>query len=462
MFSQLSQRLTTTVDKLRGIGRLTEKNIDETLREVRKALLEADVALEVAKPFIERVKEKALGQKVLASIRPGEALVKIVSDEITTVLGGETADINLKAEPPVVILMAGLQGSGKTTTSAKLANWLMQTQKKKVMLVSTDIYRPAAMDQLQTLAQQINAECYPATPEQKPTQIVKDALQAAKIQFMDIVIIDTAGRLHIDDALMQELQDISQLSNPTETLLVVDSMAGQDAANTAKTFNERVNLTGVVLTKTDGDARGGAALSMRMITGKPIKFIGTGEKIDGFESFHPERVASRILGMGDIVSLVEEAERKINKKSAEKLTKKLKKGQRFDFNDFLEQLQQMNQMGGLKSLMAKMPNLPQIPKGASAMMDESLVKKMEAIVRSMTAKERKFPALINSSRKQRIAKGSGTQVQDVNKLLKQFAQMQKMMKKMKGGKMAKQMKQLQQMQGQLPPDLLGKLPKDLF
>ncbi len=446
MFNSLSDRLGQTVNRLRGIGRLTEKNIEETLREVRKALLEADVALEVVKSFTEQVKSAAIGQDVMKSIRPGEALVKIVNDELVRVLGGDNAALNLSTTPPAIILMAGLQGSGKTTSTAKLARLLKQDHNKKVMLVSADVYRPAAIDQLKTLAEQIDVSFFPSQPDQAPKAIVEAAIKEAKLQFIDVLFVDTAGRLHIDEALMQELKTLHEIAKPAETLLVVDSMAGQDAANTAKSFEQAVDLTGIVLTKTDGDSRGGAALSMRMITGKPIKFIGTGEKIDGLEPFHPERIASRILGMGDIVSLVEEAEKKIDKAAAEKLSKKLKKGQRFDFNDFRDQLQQMSKMGGIKSLLSKMPNMPAMPKGAAGMMDESLVKKMEAIINSMTKKERKFPALINGSRKKRIAGGSGTNIQDINKLLKQFTQMQKMMKKMKGGKMNKQMQKLQQMQ----------------
>ncbi|MDF1654322.1 MAG: signal recognition particle protein [Coxiellaceae bacterium] len=462
MFNSLSERLSNTVNQLRGIGRLTEKNIEDTLREVRKALLEADVALDVVKTFTDQVKEAALGQEVMKSIRPGEALVKIVNDQLTDVLGGDNAELNLSTEPPAIILMAGLQGSGKTTTTAKLANWLKQEKKKKVMLVSADVYRPAAIDQLETLAKQIDVTCFPSNPKQKPKDIVKAAIKEAKLQFIDVLFIDTAGRLHLDQELMEELKQIHKIAQPTETLLVVDSMAGQDAANTAKAFHEAVGITGTVLTKTDGDSRGGAALSMRIITGQPIKFIGTGEKIDGLEPFHPKRIASRILGMGDIVSLVEEAEKKIDRKAAEKLNKKIKKGKSFDFNDFRDQLQQMNNMGGMKSLLGKLPNMPQMPKGAAGLMDESLLKKMEAMINSMTKKERKFPALINGSRKQRITKGSGTTIQDLNKLLKQFTQMQKMMKKMKGGKMAKRMNQLKQMQGQIPPELLDKLPKDFM
>ncbi len=455
MFSSLSDRLSSSIDKLRGIGRLTEDNIKETLGEIRKALLEADVALPVVKDFITQIREKAVGQDVIKNVRPGEALVKLVQDELTHILGENQAPINLNAQAPIVFLMAGLQGSGKTTTVGKLARWLQTSQQKKVMVTSADIYRPAAIQQLETLAKQVDAHYFPSTEKDDPVAIAKNAIDAAKKQFIDVLIIDTAGRLHIDDDLMQELQNISQVSQPTETLLVVDSMAGQDAANIAKTFNERLELTGIVLTKTDGDARGGAALSMRMLTEKPIKFIGVGEKIDALEPFHPDRIASRILGMGDIVSLVEEAQQKVDQKQAAKMAKKLQKGKRFDFNDFLAQLHQMKKMGGMQSLMGKLPGMAKIPKAAEAMLDDTLFIQMEAIINSMTKKERSFPALLNGSRKRRIANGSGTTVQDVNKLVKQFAQMQKMLKRIKGDKM---MKKLKKLQGQLPPDMLDKLP----
>ena len=459
MFNQLTERLSTTLQKLRGVHRFTEENIKEAIGDIRKALIEADVALPVVKTFIENVTSIAIGQTIIKQVRPEEAFVKLVQDELTAVLGGETTDINLRAQKPVVILMAGLQGSGKTTTTAKLAKWLSTTQKKTVMVTSTDVYRPAALDQLETLAKQIDVAHFPSTPKDKPLDIVKRAIDHAKKQFLDVLIIDTAGRLHIDDAMMDEIQQISAASLPTETLLVVDSMAGQDAANIAKTFNEKLALTGVILTKTDGDARGGAALSMRIITGKPIKFVGTGEKIDGLAVFHPERVASRILGMGDIVSLVESVKAKVDKKEADKIAKKLQKGKRFDFNDFLSQLHQMKKMGSMQSLMDKLPGFAKVPKGASAMMDDKVIVQMEAIILSMTQKERRFPALINGSRKQRIAKGSGTSLQDIGKLLKQFAQMQKMLKRFSGNKMEKRMKQLEQFRDQLPPELLAQMPE---
>jgi signal recognition particle subunit SRP54 len=458
MFNSLADRLTGTLKKLRGLGRLTEENIKSTLREIRTALLEADVALSVVKDFIEQIREKALGQDVVGNIRPGDALVKVVQDQLIHVLGDEHMELNLKATPPAIILMAGLQGSGKTTTTAKLAYWLRNTQKKTVMVTSADVYRPAAITQLETLATQVEVDFFPSDPSQKPLDIAKSALNKAKTQSTDVLIIDTAGRLHIDDDMMSEISQISDAISPTETLLVVDSMAGQDAANIAKTFNDALPLTGVVLTKIDGDARGGAALSMRMITGKPIKFVGVGEKVDALEPFHPSRIASRILGMGDIVSLVEQAQHKVDKKQADKIAKKLKKGKRFNFNDFLSQLKQMKKLGGMKSLLGKLPSMGGMSKMASAMMDDKLLVSMEAIIQSMTPKERYFPALINGSRKRRIANGSGTTLQDVNKLLKLFTQMQKTLKRFKADKM---MKKMGQMQGQLPPELLDKLPKDL-
>lgn len=457
MFNNLSSRLTDSLNKLRGTGRLTENNIQDALTDVRRALIEADVALDVVKTFIEDIKTKAVGQAIIKQLRPGEALIKLVEDELTHVLGDAHAELNFQVQPPAIILMAGLQGSGKTTTVAKLARWLHTEKKKKVLVTSADIYRPAAIDQLQTLAAQVDAEFLPSTTKDNPVDIAKAAISQAKKQSIDVVIIDTAGRLHVDDELMAEITAISEAVTPTETLLVVDSMAGQDAANVAKTFNERLALTGVVLTKTDGDARGGAALSMRMITGKPIKFVGVGEKIDALEPFFPDRVASRILGMGDIISLVEEAQRKVDQKETEKITKKLQKGKRFDFNDFLTQLNQMKKMGGIQSLMGKLPGMGKMPSKAQAMMDDKSIVKMEAIIQSMTKKERRFPALLNGSRKRRISQGSGTNIQDVNKLVKQFTQMQKMLKRFKGDKMAKQMKQLR---GQLPPDLLDKLPDE--
>lgn len=437
MFSTLIDHLNITVNKLRGLGRLTEKNIQSTLEDISTALLEADVAQSVVKDFIDQVREKALGQEVIGNVRPGEALVKVVQDELIHILGDEQAEINLNAKPPVVIVMAGLQGSGKTTTVIKLARWLQEIKKKSVMVVSADVYRPAAIKQLETLAGQINAHFFPSKTNQKTTDIAKRALTQANKQFIDILLIDTAGCLHVDKELMEDMQAISNTVNPTELLLAVDSMMGQDAANVAKSFNETLPLTGIILTKADGDARGGAALSMRMITQKPIKFVGVGEKIEALEPFHPDRMASRILGMGDIISLVEEAKRKVDQKHAKKITQKLKKGKPFDFDDFLMQLHQIKKMGGMQSLLARLPGMGQLPKGVSAFMDDKLLVKMQAIIQSMTAKERRFPNLINGLRKQRISGGSGTTLQDVNKLLKQFTQMQKMMKRMKGNKMMK-------------------------
>jgi signal recognition particle subunit SRP54 len=451
MFNQLSDRLSQAIKKLRGLNRLSETNIQETLDQIRKALLEADVALAAVDEFIHDVQQKAVGQTTIGKTQPGETLVKLVQDELTHLLGDAHQEVHLNAPAPIVFLMAGLQGSGKTTSVAKLARWLQTVKKKTVMVTSADVYRPAAIEQLATLAQQVGARYFPSSSQDLPVDIALRALDEAKKQFVDVLIIDTAGRLHIDDTLMAEIARLSEAVNPTETLLVVDSMTGQDAAKVAKTFNEVLTLTGVILTKTDGDARGGAALSMRMITGKPIKFLGVGEKTDALEPFHPQRIAARILGMGDIVSLVEEAQQKIDKTQAEKMAKKLQKGQRFDFNDFLVQLEQMKKMGGAQSLMSKLPTMGQMPTKVSSLLDDQLFVKMEAIIRSMTERERLFPALISNSgsRKQRVAKGSGTNPQDIARFLKQFTQMEKMLKKFQSHKMAKR---LQQMQGQLPPE----------
>lgn len=449
MFTNLAEKLTATVKNLGGRGRLTEENITATMREIRMALLEADVALSVVKQCLEEIKTKALGQEVMQSLKPGDALIKIVQDELINIMGKTAETLNFKVEPPVVILMAGLQGSGKTTTVAKLANFIKTRDKKKVMVASADIYRPAAIKQLEVLAEQIEVEFYPSDATQSPVHIAKNALAAARKQFADVVIIDTAGRLHIDAEMMDEITTIHEAINPTETLFVVDSMTGQDAANTAKAFNDALALTGVVLTKTDGDARGGAALSVRMITGKPIKFIGIGEKIDALEIFHPDRIVSRILGMGDIVSLVEQAEHKVDQDKTQKMAKKIAKGKKFDLEDFKAQLQQLTSMGGISNLLGKLPGMGAIPKAAKGMVDDKQFNKMEAMINSMTPRERRFPALINGSRKRRIAGGSGTQVQDVNKLLKQFAQMQKMMKKFKGGKMKNMMRNMPNMP--MPP-----------
>ena len=442
MFESLSSRLNETIKKIKGQARLTEENIQDTLRDVRMALLEADVALPVVKAFIEQVKPRALGQEVAKSINPGQAFVKIVHECLKEVMGDESCELNLKTQAPAVILMAGLQGSGKTTTTAKLAKKLKEEDKKTVMLASLDVYRPAAVDQLKRLSQEIEVDCFDTNLSAKPTDIAKAAVHQAKKQLADVLIIDTAGRLHVDEEMMTEIKQVHQATSPIETLFVVDSMTGQDAANTAQAFNEALPLTGVVLTKTDGDARGGAALSVKHITGKPIKFMGTGEKIDGLEVFHPERVASRILGMGDILSLVEEVERKVSKEKSEKLAKKLKKGKSFTLEDFKEQLLQMNKMGGMAGLMSKMPGM-NLPDMAKDQVNDTSLNQIVAIINSMTPQERRLPKLINGSRKKRIASGSGTQIQDINKLLKQFTQMQKMMKKFsKPGAMKKMMRGL--------------------
>lgn len=437
MFSNLSERLTRVIKNLSGKGRLTEENIKETLRDIRMALLEADVALPVVKDFIDDIQTKAIGVEVMDSLTPGQALIKLVHTELVKLMGNACDSLNLQIEPPAVILMAGLQGSGKTTTAAKLALWLQNTQKKSVLVTSVDIYRPAAIQQLETLATQINATFFPSETNQNPVTIAQNAIQAAKNKLIDVVIIDTAGRLHIDDEMMVEIKKLHAAINPIETLFVVDSMTGQDAANTAQAFNQALPLTGVILTKTDGDARGGAALSIRQITGKPIKFLGIGEKIDALEPFHPDRVASRILGMGDILTLVEEAERNLDKSKAEKLAKKMKKGKPFDLEDFRDQLRQISNMGGVMGIMSKLPGISSLPQAAKDKINDKSFVEIESIINSMTPKERRFPAIINGSRKRRIAMGSGTDIQAVNRLLKQFTIMQKMMKKFakKGGLM---------------------------
>ncbi len=447
MFENLTDRLTSTINRLRGQGRLSESNIQEALREVRMALLEADVALPVVKIFIEQVRQRAVGQEVLQSLSPGQALVKIVNDELISLMGEACDELNLNAQPPAVVLMAGLQGSGKTTSTAKLARWLRERHRKSVLVVSCDIYRPAAIDQLQTLAGEVDAEFFPSGRDQDPVAIATAAVDYARKHHLDTVIVDTAGRLHIDAEMMNEIRRIHAAVEPVETLFVVDSMTGQDAANTAQVFNEALPLSGVILTKTDGDARGGAALSIRSITGKPIKFLGVGEKTTALEPFHPDRVASRILGMGDVLSLVEEAERKVDKDKAAKLIKKLHKGKRFDLEDFHDQLEQMMGMGGLSSLMDKLPGMGQLPDHVRSQVNDRDMHHMLAIIRSMTLKERHFPGIIKGSRRRRIAAGSGTRVQDVNKLLKQFMQMQKMMKKMSGGGMKGMMRG---MKGRMP------------
>lgn len=440
MFDNLSDRLGLTLKRLRGQGRLTDKNIKEALREVRMALLEADVALPVVREFMAEVQQQALGQEVIKSLTPGQALIKVVRDELVKVMGEANVPLNLNVRPPAVILMAGLQGAGKTTTVAKLARWLREKDKKSVLLVSGDVYRPAAIDQLETLAKEVGSEFFPSQSDQDPVAIAQAAIDHARRHYIDVVIVDTAGRLHIDEAMMDEVRRIHHAIDPAETLFVVDSMTGQDAAQTARAFDEALPLTGIILTKADGDARGGAALSIRKITGKPIKFIGIGEKTDGLERFHPDRIASRILGMGDILTLVEEAEHKIDRDKAERLAKKIKKGKEFDLQDFLEQLQQMRGMGGIAAMLDKLPGGMNLPAGAREQVDEREFVRMEAIINSMTLQERSHPDLIKASRKRRIAAGSGTQVQDVNRLLKQFTQMKKMMKRMSKGGMGRMMR----------------------
>jgi len=449
MFDSLSERLSKTIKNLRGQGRLDETNIKDALRDVRMALLEADVALSVVKGFIDQVRERAVGQEVTQSLTPGQAFIKIVNDELVNVMGKQNEELDLHATPPAVIMMAGLQGAGKTTSVAKLARFLTEKHKKKVLVASVDVYRPAAIKQLETLAEEVGVSFFPSTTEQKPVFIANAAIEQARKQFIDVVIIDTAGRLHIDNEMMGEIKDLHSAINPVETLFVVDSMTGQDAATTAKAFDEALPLTGVILTKTDGDARGGAALSVRQITGKPIKFLGVGEKTTALEAFHPDRVASRILGMGDMLSLIEEVQDKVDHKQAEKLAKKLKKGKGFDLADFRDQLKQMQNMGGMASMMDKLPGMGDIPANVKGQVNDKDMLRLGAIIDSMTPGERLRPEVIKGSRKRRIATGSGTQVQDVNKLLKQFKQMQKMMKKMKGGGMKKLMRGIPGM-GKMP------------
>lgn len=448
MFENLTDRLNASFKRIRGQARLTEENIKDTLREVRMALLEADVALTVVRDFTDAVKVRALGQDVMQSLSPGQAMLKIVNEELVKLMGQANESLDLSVAPPAVILMAGLQGSGKTTTVAKLARLLIEREKKSVMVVSADVYRPAAIDQLQTLAGEVNAVFFPSDVKQKPVDIVNAAMAQARKQFCDVLIVDTAGRLHIDEQMMAEISQLHSTINPAETLFVVDSMTGQDAANTAKAFNEALPLTGVVLTKTDGDARGGAALSIRQITGKPIKFLGVGEKVNALEPFHPDRVASRLLGMGDALSLVEEIERNVDKEKADKLAKKLQKGKGFDLFDYRDQLSQMQQMGGMSAMMDKIPGMSNVPQADKSQVNDKDLSRQVALINSMTNKERVFPALINGSRRKRIASGAGLQVQDVNKLLKQFKQAQKMMKKMSKGGMAKMMRGLKGQMGQ--------------
>jgi signal recognition particle subunit SRP54 len=447
MFESLTQRLSGTIERLRGRGRLTEENIRESLREVRIALLEADVALPVVQALIERIKVRAVGQDVLKSLTPGQALIKVVRDELTAVMGAQASDLNLAVSPPAVILMAGLQGAGKTTTVAKLAKHLKERRKKKVMVVSADVYRPAAIDQLKTLAQQVDVAFFPSDPSQKPEDIVRAAIADARKSYVDVLLVDTAGRTSIDAAMMAEIKALHAAVTPVETLFVVDSMTGQDAATTAKHFSEALPLTGVVLTKTDGDARGGAALSVRYITGRPIKFIGTGEKVDGLDVFHPDRIASRILDMGDVLSLVEQVEQQVDKDKAAKLAEKVVKGKKFDLNDMRDQLEQMQNMGGLSGLMDKLPGIGQVPDHVKQQVTGKEVPRMIAIINSMTKKERRNPTLLNGSRRARIARGAGMQPADVNKLMKQYQQMEKMMSKLSGGGMKGLMRGMKGMMG---------------
>ena len=436
MFDNLTDRLSLTLKKLKGQGRLTEDNIKETLHEVRTALLEADVSLPVVTDFIERVKTGALGLDVQASLSPGQSMIKLVQAELVKVMGEANEALNLRAVPPAIILMAGLQGAGKTTSVAKLGRWLQENQKKKVGVVSTDVYRPAAIKQLQMLANEVSLDFFESDITQQPIDIALNAIDAAKRKFLDVIIIDTAGRLHIDDEMMGEIKALHAAINPIETLFVVDSMTGQDAAITAKAFNDALPLTGVILTKADGDARGGAALSIRHVTGKPIKFIGVGEKTDALEPFYPDRIASRILGMGDMLSLIEEIEQKVDKEKAEKLVKKIQKGQGFNLEDFREQLQEMQRMGGVGSMLEKLPGMNAVPSEMKEKINDKMLARQIAVISSMTMQERRFPDLIKGNRKKRIAAGCGQELHDVNRMLKQFLMMQKMMKKFKAGNVA--------------------------
>jgi len=452
MFENLQNRFGKVLKNVRGIGRLTEANIKATMREVRMALIEADVALPVVREFVEQVREQAMGEEVLKSLTPGQTLIKLVNDELIRLMGEANTGLDLNVQPPAVLLMAGLQGSGKTTSVAKLAQWLLEKRKKKVMVVSCDVYRPAAIEQLQTLATEVQAEFFPSSDDQDPVDIARRAYEAAKKRLCDVLIVDTAGRLHVDTAMMDEIRSLHEAVDPVETLFIVDSMTGQDAANTARAFDESLPLTGVVLTKADGDARGGAALSIRHITGKPIKFLGVGEKTAALEPFHPDRIASRILGMGDVLSLVEEAQSKVDHEQAQKLVKKLKQGRGFDLTDFRGQIQQMANLGGMNELMDKLPGMNEIPDQVKERVNDREMTKLIAIINSMTPHERTFPAVIKGSRKRRIAAGSGTQVQEVNQLLKQFTQTQKMMKKFKGKNLIKILGSLQsRLPGGMPP-----------
>ncbi len=457
MFENLSDRLNRSLRKITGKARLNHDNIQETLREVRKALLEADVALPVVKDFISQVRKRALGQEVSRALDPGQQFLKIVESELTQTMGEVNERLNLAVQPPAVVLMAGLQGAGKTTTVAKLARFLKEKEKKKVLVVSVDVYRPAAIAQLETLAREVEVEFFPSADDQQPVAIARSAIEHARKVFADVVIVDTAGRLHIDGELMKEIQDLHAAIKPVETLFVIDAMIGQDAVNTAKAFDDALPLTGVVLTKADGDARGGAALSVRHVTGKPIKFLGVGEKVEALEPFHPDRLAGRILGMGDVLSLIEEAEAKLDRAKAEKLVQKVKKGKSFDLEDLRDQLKQMQSLGGMGQILEKLPGMGNMAQMAEQANVTSQFKQMEALINSMTPAERRNPDILNGSRKRRIIAGSGTQIQDLNRLLKQHKQMGKMMKKMKGGGMNKMMRGLSGAMGGggggLPPGL---------
>ncbi|MDP2786889.1 MAG: signal recognition particle protein [Pseudomonadota bacterium] len=446
MFDNLTDRLSRVVKNLRGQGRLTEANVQDALREVRVALLEADVALPVVRDFIAKVKERALGQEVLTSLTPGQVLIGIVHKELTALMGEQAAPLSFACQPPAVFLMAGLQGAGKTTSTGKLVRVIREAGKKRILVVSCDVYRPAAIEQLKMVAAQAEADFFPSSPDQKPADIARAALDYARKHLFDVLIVDTAGRLHVDAAMMDEIKDIHALLNPIETLFVVDAMQGQDAVNTAKAFNDALPLTGVILTKLDGDARGGAALSVRQVTGKPIKLVGVGEKLSGIEIFHPERMASRVLGMGDVLSLLEEAHRSVDKDEALKTMQKLKSGKGFDLEDFKAQMQQMKKLGGLSSLVDKLPGANKIGAGELAQ-GENQMRRIEGIINAMTAQERRKPEILKASRKRRIAAGSGVQVQDVNRLLAQFEQAQKMMKSMGKGGIGKMMRG---MKGMLP------------
>jgi len=460
MFDSLSERFASSLKKITGKARLNRDNIQDTLREVRKALLEADVALPVVKDFVNQVRKRALGQEVSQALNPGQQFLKIVESELTQVMGESNERLNLAAKPPAVVLMAGLQGAGKTTSVAKLARYLKEREKKKVLVVSADVYRPAAIKQLETLAGEIDVTFFPSSADENPVEIGLNAVAQARKIHADVVIVDTAGRLHIDETLMAEIQGLHKALDPVETLFVIDAMIGQDAVNTAKAFSDALPLTGVILTKADGDTRGGAALSVRHVTGKPIKFMGVGEKVDALEPFHPDRVASRILGMGDILSLIEEAEQKIDKVKAEKWAKKVKTGKRFDLEDLRDQLQQMQNMGGMSSMLGKMPGMGNMAQMAEQANIGGQFKRMEAVINSMTPAERRNPDLLNGSRKRRVVQGSGTEIQDLNRLLKQHKQMSKMMKKFKGAGMSKMMRGMGGMfpgggGGGLPPGFGG-------